>query len=273
MVYFSRTLGEQFPQIVDTLDSHLSCQEIDSSNLWIRDFMPIKTGNSFTKFKYKGYEKYPWLTVSPECWQFVNPQLSDIYLDGGNVVQNEDVVFMTEQVFKNNPTISRPDLKQFLKDRFGKNIIFLPVEPLDDLGHADGIIKFKDNKTVIINDYRSLVSQTWSEYAMKLEKVITDNGFEFIKIPWAYGNCLQMSEIEFRKKYPLADDFNPGYGYYINYYQTKDYIFLPTFGIKQDIEVVKFLRSYVPFQKAIVPVDCSELSMMGGLLLCVTWEY
>jgi len=273
MVYVSKALKQQFPEIFTSFSSRIDLREIDSMNLWCRDYMPIKTGDSFTKFKYKELEKYPWLEVNPECWRFVNPHLSDIYLDGGNVVQSNEVVFITEQVFKNNPLMSRVDLTQFLKDIFEKKIVFIPVEPGDDLGHADGIIRFKDNNTVIINDYRSLVSQTWVEYAMKLEKIIADAGFEFIKMPWAYGDCPQLTEVEFRKKYPLADDFNPGFGYYINYYKADDVVFLPIFDNKQDVEAIKFIRNTIPAWYEIITADCEDLSMLGGLLNCVTWEF
>jgi agmatine deiminase len=272
MVYFSRALREQFPIIAKTLTDRLICKELNCSNLWCRDFMPARTGDSFTKFQYKRNIQYPHLEVNPECWQFINPYMSDIYLDGGNVVQNEDVVFITEQVFKNNSNILRTDLEQFLKDIFRKKIVFLPVEPCDDLGHADGIIKFKDKKTVFINDYRSLISQTWAEYAMKLEKVITDAGFDFVKIPWAYGECPKITDITFKKQYPLADDFNPGFGYYINWYQVDNLLFLPFFNIKKDLDVIKFLRMHISSQTEIISVDCSELSMLGGLINCVIWE-
>ena len=272
VVFHSRALREQFPDIVRTMDNRLSERdidfvEIDSFNLWLRDFMPIKTGSCYTKFKYKRNPKYSWLEVNPDCWSFVNADYSDIILDGGNVVQNEDVVFMTEQVFKNNPSISRVDLTQFLKDRFEKKIIFIPAEPGDTLGHADGIVKFKNN-TIIINDYHN---QTFAEYSRKLEKVINDAGFQCIRMPWAYNKTPLLTEVQFRTKYPLADDYEPGFGYFINWYQVDDIIFLPVFKLSQDDDVLLFMHKHYPGYE-IVMIDCRDLSMLGGLCQCVTWE-
>jgi agmatine deiminase len=262
----------------------IKVEQIDSDNLWCRDYMPIKIGDEFVKFAYKNnVKKYPWLHVPVDCWSGFNVRMSDIYLDGGNVVQNDNVVFMTEQVFKNNPAILRIDLRQFLRDIFEKKIIYIPVEPGDDLGHADGIVRFKNDKTVIINDYslsRTLpkmlaatkkLQEAWNEYSEKLEKVISAEGFDIVKIPWAYSQCPQISETEFREKYPFGDDWNPGFGYYINFFHVEDMIFLPQFGIKEDMTVMLFMQKHFSGFD-IVPVDCSDLSMLGGLLNCISWS-
>ena len=246
--------------------------------------MPVKIGDEFVKFKYKTYKQFPQIQDIPfEQLSEFNPRLSDIYLDGGNVVQNDEVVFMTEQVFKNNPTVSRHDLNQFLKDTFEKKIIYLPVEPGDDLGHADGIIQFKNDKTVIINDYKIKgrlptmpnaeikLQEAWDLYSDRLQDILTKNGFKTVKIPWAYGKCPRLSEVEFREKFPYADDFNPGYGYYINYYMVEDLIFFPQFNIPDDDSAFLFICHQFPGYE-VVQIDCSDISMMGGLLHCITYE-
>ena len=275
-VYVSAALRDQYPYIYKTIWSTLlgkgiGCNEINSNNLWARDYMPIKTGSCYTKFKYKRNPKYPWLEVNSDCWQFVNAMVSYIYLDGGNVVQDDDVVIMTEQVFNNNPSISRVDLTQFLKDRFEKKIIFIPVEPGDTLGHSDGIVKLlnkSNNKTAIINDHHN---QTFGEYSRKLETILNNNGIECIRMPFAYKDTPRMTEIEFRNRYPLADDYEPGFGYYINWYQVDDVIFYPTFGLPKDDDALLFMIKHFPGYN-VIPVDCRDLSMLGGLLNCITYE-
>lgn len=269
--YFSKVLREHFPLIADALNSRLECKEIDTDNLWVRDAMPIKIGHGFVKFQYKRNTKYPQLEVDPSCWFWTNPRLSDIYLDGGNVVQDMNTVFMTEIVFKNNPKILRADLEQFLNDIFGKRIIYLPVEPGDDLGHADGIIRIINGKTVLINDYSSIVSQSWYEYSLKLERILTESGFVVKKLPWIYPKRPKMSEEEFRKQFPFGDEWNDGWGYYINAYRTEGFVFMPAFNISDDAKCRDYFSNYYHGNE-IVPVDCSELSRCGGLLNCVVWE-
>jgi agmatine deiminase len=275
VVYVSKALKELYPKIDAVLGSRLKFAKIkykylDTHNLWARDYMPVSINGEMFKFKYKGYD-YPQLKVKDECWDWLNPIRSDIVLDGGNVVQNIEVAFITEQVFKNN-TLPRMDTMQFLKDIFDKKIIYLPVEPGDELGHADGIIRFVNDRTVLINDYRLWVSQTWYEYAIKLERVLKNSGFDFVRLPWALSKGPVMTEAEFRLKYPYADDFNPGVGYYINYLQVKHLIFAPVFGFKEDKEALDTLARCFP-ESEIIPVDCMQLSMLGGLMNCISWEY
>jgi len=270
-VYVSKALREVYPEIVTIFEKYIPIKEIDSPNLWPRDYMPIKIRDRFFKFHYKGYDGFPQLFVSEDCWKSFNAKLSWIVLDGGNVVQDNDTVFMTEQVFKNNSKILKNDLKRFLSDIFDKKIIYIPVEFGDDLGHADGIIKFIDKKTVFINDYRSWVNQNWYEYAIRLEDVLKKNGFDFVRFPWALKKCPIMTEKEFRQAYPYGDDFNPGYGYYINYYQTDKFLFVPHFDLMEDRLSMEILMDR--FHKhEIVPLDCTHISMLGGLINCITWE-
>ena len=275
-IYAAKALREQYSLVYDFLKHYVEMKgiefkEIDSTNLWCRDYMPVKIRNDYVKFKYLGYNGYPQMEVSDDCWKPFNVYRSDIVLDGGNVVQNDDCVFITEQVFKNNPHLLRNDLIQFLKDTFDKRLIFIPVEPGDELGHADGIIKFVNDKVVLVNDYRAWINQTQWEYAIRLEAILMRNKFDIIRLPWAYQKMPIMSEVEFRKKYSYADDFNPGFGYYINYYQFADVVLMPTFGIGEDVDALICLKNCFP-ECEVVPVDCRDLSMLGGLMNCVTWE-
>ena len=271
-IYVSKALAEKFPKIASLICYHamtngIEYRELDSGNLWARDYMPVKTKGDYTKFQYKGYDGFPQLEVKEECWDWIDPYWSDIVLDGGNVEQNDTTVLMTEQVFKNNPNILRKELGQFLKDIFGKKIIFLPVEPGDELGHIDGIARFIDEKTVFINDYGT----EWPEYSRKLERILEYNCIKFIRMPWGYSKMPKITETEFRIRYPYADDYNPAAGYYINYLETPDMIFLPSFGFEpEDMESVKIIKQHFP-DREVVQIECLDLSMHGGVLNCITW--
>ena len=90
-------------------------------------------------------------------------------------------------------------------------------------------------------------------------------------MPWAYNKTPLLTEVQFRTKYPLADDYEPGFGYFINWYQVDDIIFLPVFKLSQDDDVLLFMHKHYPGYE-IVMIDCRDLSMLGGLCQCVTWE-
>ena len=95
------------------------------------------------------------------------------------------------------------------------------------------------------------------------------HAFDIVHLPFAYSKCPKYNAKEFYEKYPLADSFSPGYGYYINFFKNGDTVFMPVFRIPEDEKCAEVLEKYF---KKIVFVDCSELSMLGGLISCVTAE-
>jgi agmatine/peptidylarginine deiminase len=80
-----------------------------------------------------------------------------------------------------------------------------------------------------------------------------------------------MSEKEFREIFPDADDFNPAFGYYINYLHVRGMILFPAMKIAKDAIVASTLKRLYPTYN-IVAIDCSKLSYEGGLLGCVSWN-
>jgi agmatine/peptidylarginine deiminase len=235
--------------------------------------MPIKTKDMFTKFTYvKDVQHYPQLIVKDSCWDWILPHCrSGIVLDGGNVIQNDSVVLMTDIVFQQNPHLPTNVLTKALESRFGKPIVFLPVEPEDDLGHIDGVANFIDEKRVFINDYSVMEDIIMDHYQKTIMKMLEANGLEPILFPYAYHKCPENTDEEFYDKYSFADDNNPGVGYYINYLVTPKVILAPAFGFEEDEKARQMLVKYYP-NHCIKQIQCFDLSMLGGLIRCVTWE-
>ena len=65
-----------------------------------------------------------------------------IVLDGGNVVASRNKVILTDKVYKENPSIERPRLRQRLEEVFQAECIFIPKQAGDDIGHSDGVVRF-----------------------------------------------------------------------------------------------------------------------------------
>ena len=268
----------RYPETYGRLCSKLSTAGVhvqaiyDTANVWARDYMPVQTPTGFVKFRYvKDFEKYPHLHVNDLCWRTLlqGVTISDIALDGGNVVRHGDRILMTEQVFKDNPGVNRTVLLDNLETLLGAEIICIPVEPGDDLGHADGIVHWIDGHRVFVNDYHAA---EMVEYSRRLAGILHENGIEAKKFPNVYYRRPQMSEEDFRRAYPAADDFNPGYGYYVNFLQVAGLILFPCFGVQEDACVDCRLDEVWPnIERDAVP--CTRLSMEGGLLRCVTAQY
>ena len=178
---------------------------------------------------------------------------SNIVIDGGNVTRTTDKVIMTDRIFEENPTIERKQLIKELQEYFGVDKLFLlPEQPKDITGHSDGMVRFLDKQTLIINDYK----EEKEEFKRAFEIAIHNTGLDYIKIPYNLNG----------NNYDIQAN-----GIYINYLQMENTVIIPTFGIKEDDEVVKKFEQFFTGQ-TIATVDSKEIANDGGILNCITWN-
>jgi agmatine deiminase len=284
VVFVTQALAWRYPEVYWPLKINLEANGIvvktinRTRNIWIRDYFPVQVDGEFLRFNYsygeKWLAKYPQLDLSNEPWTgHIAPirYFPQIKLDGGNVVQGYNKVIMTDKVIKDNSTSVISQLEKILN----AEVIIIPVEPGDSLGHSDGICQFVHPKRVIINDY-SLVAEKdkrFIEYEKKLTKALDKSGLLYDHMPFGYAEWdWKMTEKQFRESFPEADDFNPAFGYYINFLLVGNVILMPAMRIPMDIEVMNYLKS-IYTQCNIIAIDSQKLSMEGGLLHCITANY
>ena len=279
-VFFAECL-KRYPQVLNPAKLNLEANGVrvefikGTKNIWARDYMPLQVGDHFVKFKYKtvGYDDYPILKVDDSCWDFLPKVVkSEIILDGGNCQRYDDRAIITDIIFQHNPDIPQDDLVKQLADLLEAEIIIIPAEPGDDLGHADGIVKWINKYFAIINDYSVMHDRKQDEYQRKLIDILNAANIRSIFMTYAYNKCPEISEKEFRIKYPDADDLNPAAGYYINSLLVKDVILLPLMNWEEDAQAMTKIRTFFP-SKNIIGIDCFDLSMEGGLTNCVSMNY
>jgi hypothetical protein len=281
IVFMTEYLAIRYPDVFWALKLNLEAYGIkvnlipNTRNIWSRDWMPIQVGDHFVKFVYDRYgTDFEQLTVPDESiWRrLIEPVIdSDIILDIGNVIMDFDRAIICDKVIAQNG----PDVVKKLEWILQAEIIIVPIEPDDDLGHADGICKWINENTVLINEYSSCTknAKAYIAYEKKLIKVLESHSLNYYKLPFAFDAWdWNMTEENFRKAFPEADDFNPGFGYYINFLKVDKLILAPAMGLAKDAEVRKMLKFLYP-KYSIVFIDCRQLSMEGGLLACVTMDY
>ena len=223
--------------------------------------MPIQTDlDKFVRFVYnpsylreKKYQK----TISDvdEICKAIGIETfkTDIVMDGGNVVRWTDKVIMTDRIFEDNPKYDRKPLIKKLHELLQVDrIFFVPEQPGDFTGHADGMVRFIDESTIVINDYRQ--EEEWFYRAFEI--AIHNTGLDCVRIPYnVYNN-------------KSNDHAN---GDYINYLQMEGTVIIPTFGIKEDDLVVRQFESIFAGQN-IQTIDSNEIAYDGGILNCITWN-
>lgn len=238
-----------------------------SKDIWARDFLPVQV--SETKFvlfkyrpKYKNWLTYPkdekTLTDARKVWSNLHIEncdepidRTDIVLEGGGISCGRDHAVITKKVLHDNrESFSEEKLISDLETELGVKIIVIPQYRGDVTGHADGMVRFIDDKTAVINEtgYPGSPLPPWAS-------LLRSNGIKCIPFP-----C------DFRKK---QKNYNAS-GIYINYLQIGDKFFIPVFGLNSKDETVKYIEELLPGK--VIPVPVYGLKFWGGLINCVSWN-
>jgi agmatine deiminase len=267
-VFVSDLLEPRYPPLVDRLRGILGEHGISlriikgTQDIWCRDYMPVQVAPArFVRFRYApdylvGYEDtitdFDKIDPIPEIVRY---QQSKIVLDGGNVVRSGKRAIVTDKLFHENAGVEPDNLLDLLQRLLNVDeVIVIPQEPGDEIGHADGIVRFLDAETVFINDY----SEVARPFGRRLQSVLRRASLKWIKLPYS----------------PVAeetDDIPSAVGCYANFLMVRGPIVIPTFGTPEDEAARQVLIERAP-QSTIESIDCLDLAQEGGVLNCVTWS-
>jgi agmatine deiminase len=267
-VYLAASVRRCHPAMWQALQHSLRERGIElrsvhgTRDIWLRDFMPIQVADDdFVKFRYEpdylriGHKHL--MTAAATCLSTVSRrkcQTSRINLDGGNIVAAKRKAILTEKVFRENRQIGRSELVRELHRLLRvEECIFVPEEPGDLFGHADGMIRFLDETTVLVNDY-TCVNRA---FGTRLLSVLRKQGLACEAMPY-------LVEEEQVEGIPSA------VGCYINFLWVGPLIVVPTFGTATDARALSTLEKLLPGRE-LVPLPCTELAREGGVLRCVSW--
>ena len=274
-IYFSDLLrtderySETFNDLKRVLDA--SGMQYDFLNktkdIWARDYMPLQVSkDKFIEFRYdpdylqglgkerRAIKTYPDIVCDNLGIKTVK---SDIILDGGNVVKSDNAVILTEKFITENwRTYKETELIQQLEILFETDkIIIIPKDPGDIIGHSDGMVRFTDNDTVLVNWYYRTEDEDFRD---ELLQPITEKG---LKYEW----------LDIGLDIENADDYNWAY---INFLQTEDLILVPKLGMKEDdiafSQICKFYKSYAD-RGRVFQVDSRQVVEKEGALNCISW--
>jgi len=233
-----------------------------TNDIWARDFMPIQiSDDKFVEFRYdpdylQGSDKglrnlktYPDIVFDAIGRK---AKKSNIILDGGNVVKSNNCVILTDKIIdENRYNYSKTDLIKTLHKLFEVDkVVIIPKDSHKDdhYGHADGMIRFIDNETVLINSH-------------------------FRYLP-GLMETLQRSQLKFEfLKYDLKKQ-NGRNWCYLNYLQTKDIILIPKLNIEEDELALQQLKEYFPEysqKSSIIQIELEKVVKRGGALNCISW--
>ena len=272
IVYFSDLLSKNHPGFFKRIRKLLELKNVkygllsDTNDIWCRDYMPVQVSKRrFVQFKYDPFylhgskKDLESITDSTKACQAigVKPVKTEIKIDGGNVVRSRTKVIMTERIFKENRAWSRGLLlKEIEKLLEVKRVIIIPDCPHDQLGHADGIVRFIESpgvnpNTVFVTD----LSGFDSRYFAKLMKVLLAENLLPIILP--YDDSYARNDMD-------------ATGIYVNYIQVGKTVIFPSFGIRED--ALAESRFQAIFGSNAIPLRSKEIANDGGVLNCISWN-
>ena len=267
-LYLADCLPKKYPTFFTSFEKLLNECKINfaliphTKDVWAVDYMPIQiAGNKFVQFTYNPIylkpKKYlPTISdVDKICATMgLAPLKTNIVLDGGNVVRSAHKAIMTDRIFRENPLYERKQLIKKLHELLKiDKLYFVPEQPGDFTGHSDGMVRFINEDTVMINDY-SNEKKEWFKRAFEI--AIHNTGLNYDTLPYA---------VEDNETNMQAN------GDYINYLQMQNCIIVPTFNKNSDEAAVSKLEEIFAGQ-TIKTIDCNEIANDGGVLNCISWN-
>ena len=266
MLYFSSILqtNPTYKSAADRLFAAFESAGIEyrllcgTHDIWLRDFMPVQIRDgSYVSFRYEpsylaGIPKLKTNYKQDIASQFsFSITYSDINLDGGNVVitPSKEKAIISDRILKENPNYTQAELIKTLEQQLKAQVILIPsLKKKNDMtGHADGMVRFVNENTVIGN---CVPSKKGLE--QRIKTVLQDYGINVIDFPY------------------FSSSHDSAVGCYLNFLETERHIFLPVFGNELDDKAVASAKEI--FAKMIIPVNVNEIAREGGVLNCISWE-
>lgn len=263
-IFFPEQFREirKYTPVLSSINDIASSNQINSiflercTDIWLRDFMPIQLGDKFIQYRYDPdyLREYPHLRTDPGpiCDALgLETIKTDIILDGGNVILSDKILMMTDKVvLENKHQYSRKELIHKLLGLFEvEKVILIGWDRQDIYGHADGMLRFIDNRTLLLSDFYAEDPNVTSP--------LKEAGLDY-------------EVLEFRKKNKSRRRWA-----YINFLQTPDILLLSKLNIPEDEMALEQIRNYFPEyakEDRIHQVDCTSVVSKGGGLNCVSWE-
>jgi len=174
--------------------------------------------------------------------------------DGGNLIHNGKVALLTEKVCHENKHHTRLEIECGVISLGFERVVFLPVEPGDEVGHADGPCRFLSEDILLVNNYDIAPMRS---FARRLRRVLRSAKLdaEIVELLWFYQD-------------EASDDVPLTVGCYMNFIHLAQLVVLPQFDHPKDAQAVAILRSLT--QTPVAPVFATPLARLGGVFNCVS---
>ena len=257
-ILISNLLIKNHAKIADALRSILNkydikCEILETKDIWMKDFMPFLLDDGcLVSYKYDpDYlkdEKYSHLRTKIQTLK----EHINLVLDGGNFVRFGGKAIMTDKIFRENPSKTKAEIIETIKQKCALNeLIIIPKQPYDMLGHSDAMVRWIDENSVLVNDF----SNESKSFNARLVKALKKSGLDVKFMKYCKGF--------FTKK--------RDWGAYLNFIKIKDILIVPVYGIDDDDVALEQIKKFYSSCR-VETMNLSEIIELGGALHCITAE-
>ncbi len=268
-VFLAAMLESRHPELFRQLSQALTSHGIEVRllknvrDIWVADYSAIQVDRGkLVKFRYdpdylKDQPDLKTGDLVSKCFRDLgNCRRSPIVLDGGNIVAARNKAIVTDKIYRENPAWKRVRLRDQLRQLLQiDELIVIPKEPYDPIGHADAVVRFISDDAVLVNDY----SKVDPAYGHRLVQLLIRHKLEIETIPYVH-------ERRSTAGIPSA------VGCYVNFIRTKHVVVAPIFGAKTDQSALDKLNA-VFHPVPVIPLECKNLAREGGVLNCIAASY
>lgn len=258
--------------------------EPSMEEIWLRDMMGFKNDRTYILPRYEPtyfkehYTKDRVFKIRADSVYFASKVMPDvdirtnhINMDGGNLVTNGEIGFITEKIIDDNPRSEYSiSIEKEIEDNLEIKPYFLKHFPEDILGHADGIIAFLDKYSIALSCYPEHLKSLKKErtYLNELKQELESQKFKVVSI---YDRPVD------EKIKAYGESMYSARGIFINFLRLNNTIILPQFNLPRS----KSQIDYNSYNKEILKnegfdvrtIQCDDLCILGGGLRCISWVY
>jgi agmatine deiminase len=248
----------------------------DNRNEWCRDYMPVRSAKgNLVLFKYwphylssskSGLASIPDQNRICKNLGLHYEDATDIILDGGAIEMHKSAAIVSRKFLELNGDVE--DVKEALRVRLGLNeVIDVLPDPWDFTGHVDGLVRFIDERNVLVNDHSELEISIAKE-----SKYIQKKYWNWKR---QFDETLQRATLRVHvlpSAFHLNQSNSSAKGIYLNFLLLRHCILMPSFnGLEQYNEAAaKHLETL--YQREVLQIEACGIAAKGGVINCVTWQ-
>lgn len=164
-------------------------------------------------------------------------------------------MILTDKVFGGSAGLSREAVVDAVKTGLSMSeLIGVPREPYDPIGHSDGMICWLGENLMLVND----CSAFGEPFRWRIHQNLRRDRLAILVLPYRPRSGG-------RRRIPTAATNS------MNFLWIRDLLIAPAFGLNGDDRALAIL-SDLHQEHPIEALACRDLAEEGGLLHCVTWQ-